>query len=172
MLRWNWKSALFSSVIRGTIFFITNVSAGPDAALGALATEFVFGATVCGFYGFLVQTFTRVEPAWQAAITLALVLPAIIHGLEFGLHWMRGTPNLDLSILVSISYTAMAMLFNLYAMRRGVMVVGDRQRPFLDDMKMIPSIAVGFAVAAALLVRRAAGEIWNLLAFSNRGEPL
>src|SRR6202022_697407 len=33
--RWNWKSALLSSLLRASIFFFTNLVAGWHAALGA-----------------------------------------------------------------------------------------------------------------------------------------
>src|ERR1700722_1650162 len=36
ILRWNWKSALLSSLLRATIFFFTNLVAGWHAALGAM----------------------------------------------------------------------------------------------------------------------------------------
>ena len=41
---WNWKSALYSSVLRGLIFFFANLTAGLHAAEGAMLAEFVFRA--------------------------------------------------------------------------------------------------------------------------------
>ncbi len=166
---WNWKSALFSSVIRGCIFFGANASAGPEAAAGASLAEFAFGATVGGLYGSLVQMFRKVEPTWQAALSVGLILPGTVHTLEFLLHWWRGTPNLDLSVAVSICYTGIAMLFNLYAMRRGVMVVGEQQRPLLEDVRMFPSIIAGFLLTGVLFARRLIAEAWAVIPFSDRG---
>src|ERR1700693_3942182 len=47
--RWNWKSALLSSLLRGALFFSTNLVAGWHAALGALFAEFVFRSVTSGF---------------------------------------------------------------------------------------------------------------------------
>ena len=34
--RWNWKAALFSSLYRGLLFLLLNLTAGTDAAIGAM----------------------------------------------------------------------------------------------------------------------------------------
>src|SRR5271157_2473069 len=39
--KWNWKSALTSSLLRAAIFFFVNLAAGPKAAVRALLTELV-----------------------------------------------------------------------------------------------------------------------------------
>jgi hypothetical protein len=55
--RWNWKSALVSSVCRALIFLAANLPAGRHAALRAMLTEFLFRAVAAGFYGALTQAF-------------------------------------------------------------------------------------------------------------------
>ena len=47
--RWNWKSAVLSSLLRATIFFFTNLVAGWHAALGAMLAELVFRSVTSGF---------------------------------------------------------------------------------------------------------------------------
>ncbi len=61
--RWNWKSAVLSALIRAVVFFTTNLSAGIDAALSAVAVDAVFRISTSGFYGGLTQTLRRAEPA-------------------------------------------------------------------------------------------------------------
>jgi hypothetical protein len=61
--QWNWKSALFSSVLRALIFLFANLTAGWRAAAGAMAAEFVFRAVTSGFYGSLTQAFRKAQPA-------------------------------------------------------------------------------------------------------------
>jgi hypothetical protein len=61
--RWNYKSAVMSALCRGPIFFAANLSAGPDAALAAMCTEFVFRFATSGFYGAITQAFRASEPA-------------------------------------------------------------------------------------------------------------
>src|SRR5262245_51626395 len=103
--RWNWKSALYSSVLRGSVFFFTNVGAGLDAAYSAMTTELIYRIVTAGFYGALTQSFRRVEPWWQGAVAAVLLLVGVSHTLEFIIHWVRGTPNLLISIGTSAALT-------------------------------------------------------------------
>jgi hypothetical protein len=144
VLRWNWKSALFSSSIRALIFFFANLSAGFHAASGAMGAEFAYRAVFAGFYGALTQAFRRAEPAWKANVVAMIALPAISHGLEFVVHFLRGTPNLKTSIVSSVVFTAISTLYNLYAMRRGALVVGDGEASVLDDLRRTPRLIAGF----------------------------
>ena len=88
-------------------------------------TEFLFRFATSGFYGALTQAFRRVEPARTGMIAAMVILPLLAHTLEFIVHWWRGTANLGLSITVSLCFTAVSTSFNLFAMRRGVLIVGD-----------------------------------------------
>ena len=60
--RWNYKSAVLSSLLRGGLFFAVNLRAGPEAATAAMLTEWSFRACTSGFYGALTQAFRRAEP--------------------------------------------------------------------------------------------------------------
>lgn len=152
--RWNWKAALLSSLFRGGIFFTVNLSAGWEAAVGALLAEFVFRACTTGFYGALTQSFRKVEPAWKGAAAAMLILPVFQHTLELFVHWLRGTPELAASILASATFTAFSTLFNLYAMRQGALIVGQDQRTLLEDMKAIPAVAAGFLMSGVMVLWR------------------
>jgi hypothetical protein len=114
--RWNWKSAILSSLLRAAIFFFANLSAGLPAALAALHTELLLRGVTSGFYGALTQAFSEAEPSWAATIAVALILPLANHSLELLVHWMRGTPKLLPSILASMGVYALQFL--RYASRR------------------------------------------------------
>ena len=45
-------------------------------------------------------------------------------------------------------------LFNLYAMRRGALIVGENQQPFSHDMRRMPRLMGGFLAAAPLAILR------------------
>lgn len=154
--RWNWKSAVMSSLIRGGIFFGTNLTAGWNAAVAAMLTELVYRSATAGFYGALTQTFRRVEPAWRASLAVLVVLPFANHVFEFLVHWMRGTEKLFLSAGVSVAFTVLSSLFNFFVMRRGLMVVGQESQTLLADMAQMPkAIAVFVALPFAGLWRLA-----------------
>jgi hypothetical protein len=142
--RWNYKSAVLSSLVRGSLFFVVNLGAGPEAATAAMLTEWGFRACTSGFYGALTQAFRRAEPKWLAMLCVLLLLPAVSHGLELAVHWWRGTPELVTSIAASVLLTVVSTGFNLFAMRRGVLVVGDGGRPILEDLRRMPELIVAF----------------------------
>ena len=136
--RWNWKSAIFSSLTRAAVFFFANLSSGLDAATGALIAEFLYRSVSAGFYGALTQAFRKSEPQWAATLVVLVGVPGVSHLIEFLLHWLRGTPNLRTSILASLIFTLISTSFNLHAMRRGVLVVGQGGQSLEADMKSLP----------------------------------
>ena len=146
--RWNYKSAVLSSLTRATVFFSVNLSSGLDGAQSAAATEFVFRLVTSGFYGALTQSFRRVEPRWQGQLAAMLVLPAVGHSLELLVHWLRGTPELAASIGASVMFTTLSTAFHLFAMQRGVLIVGDGQRSLREDLVSLPRIMAAFVAHA------------------------
>lgn len=80
--RWNWKSAVLSSVLRASLFFATNLTAGLPAALVAMKTELVFRGIISGFYGALTEAFREAEPPLAAPLTVMMLLPVANHSVE------------------------------------------------------------------------------------------
>ena len=153
--RWNWKSALLSSLLRASLFFATNLSAGLPAALAAMQTELVFRGVTSGFYGALTEAFREAEPAWEAVVTVMVLLPLANHSLELLVHWMRGTQKLLPSILASMILTAFSTLFNFYVMRRGALIVGSGRGSLGMDLLRLPRLAVDFVTwIPRYLIRR------------------
>src|SRR5579863_7906690 len=97
--KWNWKSAILSSLFRAAIFFFVNLKAGLPAAFAALQTELVYRALTSGFYGSLTEAFREAEPPWAAFLAASILLPIASHSLEFMVHWARGTRRLLPSII-------------------------------------------------------------------------
>lgn len=145
--RWNWKSALLSAVSRGLLFFAANIRAGWHAAVGAFLTELVFRACTSGFYGAVTQAFVPVRPVWTATVTTMVLLPVFSHTLEFAVHAARGTPELSRSIAVSVAFTALSTAFNLFAMRRGALLVGQGRAAMSDDLRRMPRLVAAFGLA-------------------------
>lgn len=157
--RWNWKSALTSALIRGGVFFTANLSAGLGPAVGAMLAEFAYRTLLSGLYGSVLEKLRAAEPAWKATLAAMLLLPACSHAVEFGVHWTRGTPKLAVSIAASVSFTILSTLFNLYAMRRGVLLIGSQRQSFAADMAVMPRIIAGFVAAGPLHLWRIARRI-------------
>jgi hypothetical protein len=146
LARWNWKSALLSSLCQGTIFFTLNLTVGLPAALAALAAELVFRGVTSGFYGAVTEGFREAEPAWAAALFAMVLLPLTGHAMDLALHGLLGTQNLAPSIAASAAFTAISTLFNLYAMRRGALLVGAGRKSLLGDLRSMPALLSDFVL--------------------------
>jgi len=152
--KWNWKSAVFSSTFRAIVFLCANLTAGWRAATGAMAAEFLYRAVTAGFYGAITQALREAEPVWAAGGTALILLPLLSHSLEFGLHMLRGTPKMLTSIISSVCFTILSTLFNLYAMRRGALIVGAGGESVGKDLRRIPRLLGGFLACGPLALAR------------------
>ena len=145
--RWNWKAAILSGVMRGSIYFFTHISLGIRAAMGAMSVEFMFRVLNSGFSASVSQAFRKAQPKWLATVCIMVVMPAYGHTIEYTLHTLNGDLNRNKSILISMGFSATSALFNLYAMRRGAMLVNtDEQKSFRHDLIRLPRIAIDFAI--------------------------
>ena len=152
--RWNWKSAVLSSVLRAGIFFFTNLMAGWHAAVGALLAELALRAVTSGFYGAITELFSEARPVWAAMTAAMVVLPLVNHSLEFLVHWQRGTPKLGLSMTASVLFTACSTAFNVYAMRHGVLTVGGKSKSLREDLARLLPLLVQFLLASPQAIFR------------------
>ena len=176
---WNWKAAVTSAAIRAVLFFAANLTAGWRAASGAFVAELVFRMCTSGFYGAITQAFASVRPVWAATLTTVIMLPALSHSLEFVLHFLRGTPELFRSIAVSMAFTGLSTAFNLFAMRRGALVVGQGRPSLVEDLRRMPRLIGEFALAIARLIARGSTRFGRVLPGStgcrtarNQPEPI
>lgn len=141
---WNWKSAVASSLCRASIFFTVNLWSGVDAAVAAMQVEFLYRAVASGFYGSLTERFARMRSERRATWAATLVVPAVAHLVEFGVHAWAGTPVLGWSVAGSVVFSIVTTRFNLFAMRRGVLTVGRGSASWWQDLKAMPAVVAAF----------------------------
>lgn len=143
--RWNWKAALFSGILRSLIYLFTHLKEGWRAALGAMSVEFFFRLIVSGASGSLVQSFHNAQPVWLATLCVMIMLPAFSHMIEFTLHTLNGDVNKGKAIVISISFSILSAIFNLFAMRRDALLVKDARAGSLwQDIVKLPKIVGEF----------------------------
>ena len=143
--RWNWKAAICSGIIRSMIYLFTHWKLGWRAALGAMSIEFFFRLVVSGASGSLVQAFHNAAPVWLATLCIMIMLPAFSHMIEFTLHTLNGDVNKGKAIVISISFSIVSAVFNLFAMRRDALLVNDARAQSLgQDLAQMPKIIVEF----------------------------
>ncbi|MFN6963799.1 MAG: hypothetical protein ACK4S4_08540 [Pyrinomonadaceae bacterium] len=149
--RWNWKAAVLSAMLRAPIFFWAYLfqKHGVADAVGAMLAQAAFRILFGGVNGAIIQAFRRVQPAWHAVLTIPLVLAAFSHVVEFVVSSiydsLTGTRGKGKAILVSVAISIISAVFNLFAMRRGVLLVKDETKQSLwRDLKRMPWIALEF----------------------------
>lgn len=147
--RWHWKSAFFSGLIRTSIFLIGYHNKGFEVAVAAAGIQFIFRIIFGGIGGSIIQTFSKVKPAWHATIAVPLFLTVVSHILEFiiqiNFDYYYGTNLATKTTIASITISVMSAVFNLFIMRRGVMLVKDeRQQSVWKDFAYIPRLLFDF----------------------------
>src|SRR5215217_6296987 len=151
IFRWNWKSAVLSALLRAPIFFWAYLfqKHGVANAVGAMLAQAFFRALFGGVNGSIIQAFRKVHPAWHAVFTIPLVLAAFSHVIEFAVSSAydaaTGTHGKAKAILVSVIISVISAVFNLFAMRRGALLVKDESgQPFWRDLIRMPWIVFEF----------------------------
>ncbi len=149
--RWNWKAGLLSALLRSPIFLAAYLwkKEALWLAIGATLLQFVFRMVYGGVNGALIQAYTKVEPAWQAVLTVPIVLAIFSHIFEFvlqtGYDYVMGTSSKGKAIIASVIVSAISALFNFFAMRRGALLVKDeKQQSLMKDLKKFPLITAQF----------------------------
>ena len=143
--RWNWKAAVLSGTMRSMIYLVTHIKEGWRAALGAMSVEFAFRLVVSGASGSLVQAFHRAQPVWLSTLCVMFLLPAISTIIEFTLHTLNGDAKKGTAIIISITFSILSAIFNLFAMRRNALLVKDKdQQSFWTDIAKMPAIVGEF----------------------------
>ena len=157
--RWNWKAALLGALLRAS-FYITVYKASKEnwrAAMAAALVEFIFRFVTSGASGALVQSFRRATPAWLATAIVTVSLPTISHSIEYVTHYAQeyyfselvppSTNNSrQIAFAVSVLFSVMSAMFNIFIMRHGVLLVGagSETKSLWSDIKRFPALIVEF----------------------------
>ncbi|GAC1414352.1 MAG: hypothetical protein NVSMB62_00120 [Acidobacteriaceae bacterium] len=145
----NWKTAAISAILRGLMFFFTNLRSGHILALRATQVEACFAICASGVFGAITQRIRDAQPAWVRGLAIWCLLPLTLLTVQFFVHRAFGTPQLKASMIVSFCFAAVGTGFNWFAMRRGALLVatGEGRRSFLEDLRAIPILVGEFVMA-------------------------
>lgn len=157
--RWNWKAALLGALLRAS-FYVTVYKASKEnwrVAAAAALVEFTFRFLTSGASGALVQSFRRATPAWLATVIVTISLPTISHSIEYFTHYAQeryfsevfppSTNNSrQIAFAVSVLFSVLSAMFNLFIMRHGVLLVGAGQetKSLWSDIKKFPRLIAEF----------------------------
>lgn len=167
--RWNWKAALLGAVLRASFYFTVYQAAKENmrAAVTAAAVELAFRFFTSGVSGSLVQSFRHATPAWMATLVVTVTLPIFSHSVEYVTHYVQevyfkgvlpGSENngRQWAFAFSVLFSALSAMFNLFAMRHGVLLVGagKETKSLWSDFKKIPALVIEFLTYLPLLIIR------------------
>jgi hypothetical protein len=157
--RWNWKGVLLAVFIRASIYLVTyTIRHEPwTVIITAMAFEAVSRFLTTGIGGALVQSFRKAEPLWLVNLIVSILLPVFSHTVEYLTHYTQETYFSDMfaasqnsgrqnTFPISVLFSVVSVLFNLYAMRRGTLLVGagEETQTLGKDLKNIPALAYDF----------------------------
>lgn len=167
--RWNWKAALIGASLRASFYFTVYKAARENmrAALTAAAVELGFRFFTSGISGSLVQSFRRASPAWLAAVIVTISLPIFSHSVEYATHYVQDVyfagvlpasenNGRQYAFAISVLFSAFSAIFNLFAMRHGVLLVGagKETKSLWSDFKKIPMLVLEFMTFLPFLMIR------------------
>ena len=153
ILRWNWKAALLSAAIRGSLICGAVIPHGAAALRGAWI-EVVFRIAIGGCWGSLMQALRRARPAWMAGLLLALILPAGAHTLEYAALVFGGATHIRSAMTVSVLLSAGSLAVNYALMRRGLMLTVEGAPSLGSDFRGMPIALWTLALSIGTVIRR------------------
>src|SRR4029453_1196895 len=90
--QWNWKNAVFTALVRGAVFFATNLVAGAPPATRGFAGDALFRVPLSGIYSAITQALRSAQPRWAVLGVIGVAAPLFGHSVEFLVHWLFDTP--------------------------------------------------------------------------------
>ena len=167
--RWNWKTALIGALVRASFYFTVYQASRETwiVTLTAVGVELAFRFVTTGLAGAVVQSFRRATPEWVATAIISVSLPTITHLIEFFTHYVQETYYSDVfpaaandsrqkTFAVSVLFSVISAMFNLYIMRHGVLLVGagEATQSLWKDVTKMPVLVKDFTIyLPAMLLR-------------------
>ena len=168
--RWNWKSASLGAILRASFYFTVYQASRESwlVTLTAVLVELTFRFLTTGLSGAVVQSFRKAQPVWAANLIVSIMLPAFSHTVEFITHYAQERYFFDIfaasensvarqrAFAISVLFSVISALFNLFAMKHGVLLVGagDETKSFIDDIKRMPRMVGEFTAFLPVLISK------------------
>jgi hypothetical protein len=132
--RWNWKAALASALMRGSIFFGTTIEFGFAVAARTLIVDAAFRLPLAGTCAGVVQELRNTQPRWGALTVAIVAVPAGAHLIEIAAHATAGTPRLWRGVALSCGLSAASSGVEWLLMGHDIMLVGPGGHSLAGDV--------------------------------------
>ncbi len=187
--RWNWKSAMLGAILRASFYFTVYQASRESwiVTLTAVCVELFFRFLTTGMSGAVVQSFRKAQPFWLANVIVSILLPAFSHAVEFVTHYAQERYFFDVfaataensvarqrAFAISVLFSVLSALFNLFAMKHGVLLVGagEETGSLKDDIKKLPRMVGEFTAFLPVMIAKFIEErklLKALLTFTSFG---
>ena len=135
--RWNWKAALVSVVMRGTIFFLTALGGGLAIAVRTLMVDATFRVPLSGVCAAVIQEVRWAQPAWGALAVALVGVPLAAHAIEIAVHSFARTPWLWRGVAASVSLSIVSSAVEWFLMRRQILLVGPEGTSLGSELRRL-----------------------------------
>jgi len=167
--RWNWKAAFLGAILRASFYFTVYKASRENwiVTLTAVLVELSFRFITSGISGAIVQSFRRARPAWLATMIVTISLPIFSHSVEYITHYTQeqyfsnvfaasANNARQKAFAISVLFSALSAMFNLFMMRHGVLLVGagTETKSLWSDLKKIPLLVAEFVTYLPILMLR------------------
>jgi hypothetical protein len=169
LARWNWKTALMGALVRASFYYTVYTASSESmlVTLTAVSVELVSRFISTGIAGAIVQSFRRATPVWQAGVIVSILLPLFSHTVEFVVHYGQERWLYDIfaaseslarsrAFAISVLFSIISVLFNLFAMRHGILLVGagKETQSLVSDVKRMPRMIGEFTAFLPVLISK------------------
>lgn len=158
---WNWKSAILSALIRSFVYLLATRKHGFHTGLHAVLAEVFYVAFTAGIYSALQQGALDLQPKWLSNSLIVVGVPVLSQSVEYTIHLAAGTPNLRVATISIMIFGFISALFHLHVMRNGALLVGNKSRPFSEDLKRMPLLVAGFLATPFVAVVETTRRQWE-----------
>jgi hypothetical protein len=142
--RWNWKTAFLSAFSRGLVILLVYLPFGGAGAFHGMAIELLYRGLTAGIFSAIIQAFRFARPFWAASAVTMILIPGMADVMGVSAQWISGTNRLGPTIVVSIVLSGISVFIELHAMRNGALIMGGSSKSFIQDLKQLPSLMMGF----------------------------
>jgi hypothetical protein len=135
--RWNWKAAVLSGCMRGTIFFAATLAGGLTTAARTLLVDAAFRVPLAGLCAAVIQEVRWAEPTWAAIAVAIVAIPTAAHAIEIAVHSIAMTPWLWRGVGASVALSVLSSAIELVLMRHHILLVGPEGASFGSDARRL-----------------------------------
>jgi len=110
------------------------------------AVEAAYVLATAGIFSAWQQQALDIKPRRLAWLIVVLVVPLGSLAADSALHLWLDSGNMRALGIGALAGTLISSMFHWHVIRNGAMLIGDSGRPFFDDLRELPRLAVTFVM--------------------------